>query len=89
MQPLKIIILLIIIALVAVFTFQNTQVVQIMLYFWTFELSVSLLLLATLMVGVLCGMLLMLLNSMLSSRRKNAVKADHISSNGKDSLWDS
>ncbi len=89
MQPFKIIILLIVIALVAVFTFQNTQAVDVHLYFWSFSLSVSLLLLATLMIGVVCGMLLMVLNSMRLSRRKQTGTAEIISSNGKDSLWDS
>ncbi len=63
MQPFKIIVLLALIALVAVFTFQNTQAVEVQLYFWSFSLSVSLLLLATFTVGVLAGMLLMVLNS--------------------------
>jgi len=89
MQPFKIILLLIIVALVAVFTFQNTQAVDVQLYFWSFSLSVSLLLLATLMIGVLCGMLLMALHSMRRARRKQTGTAETISSNGKDSLWDS
>lgn len=88
MQPVKITALLILIALVAVFTFQNTQAVEVKLYFWSFTLSISLLLLATLMVGLLCGMLLMVLNSM-RTRRKQTAGTETISPKGKDSLWDS
>jgi len=89
MQPFKIIVLLILIALVAIFTFQNTQAVDVHLYFWSFSLSVSLLLLATLIVGLLSGMLLMVLNSMRRVRRKQTAGTENISSNGKDSLWNS
>ena len=89
MQPFKIIVLLVLIALVAVFTFQNTQAVEVQLYFWSFSLSVSLLLLATLTIGVLTGMLLMVLNSMMRTRRKQTAGTENISSKGKDSLWDS
>ena len=89
MQPFKIIVLLILIALVAVFTFQNTQAVEVQLYFWSFSLSVSLLLLATFTVGVLAGMLLMLINSILRTRQKKTAGIETISSKRKDSLWDS
>jgi len=89
MQPVKITALLILIALVAVFTFQNTQAVEVRLYFWSFTLSISLLLLATLMVGLLCGMLLMVLNSMMRTRRKQTAGTDNTLSDRKDSLWDS
>ena len=89
MQPFKIIVLLVLIALVAIFTFQNTQAVEVQLYFWNFSLSVSLLLLATFTVGVLTGMLLMLANSILRTRQKKTAGTENISSKGKDSLWDS
>jgi len=89
MQPFKIIVLLVLIALVAVFTFQNTQAVEVQLYFWSFSLSISLLLITTFTVGVLAGMLLMLINSILRTRQKKTSGAKNILSNRKDSLWDS
>lgn len=89
MQPFKIVILLIIIGLVAVFTFQNTQAVEVTLFFWSYELSVSLLLLATLILGVLLGMILMFVYSVKRSRSKNVPRAETLSPTEKDSLWDS
>ncbi len=85
MQPFKIIVLLALLALVAVFTFQNTQSVDVTLYFWSFALSVSLLLLATFSIGVLCGMLLMFLHSVIKNRRKEAAESTNLTYSGKDS----
>ncbi len=85
MQPFKIIVLLALVALVAVFTFQNTQSVDVTLYFWSFKLSVSLLLLATFSIGVLCGMLLMFLHSVIKNRRKESNAPATLTYNGKDS----
>jgi uncharacterized integral membrane protein len=85
MQPFKIIVLLALIALVAVFTFQNTQSVDVTLYFWSFALSVSLLLLATFSIGVLCGMLLMFLHTVIKTRRKEAAESTNLTYPGKDS----
>ena len=85
MQPFKIIVLLALLALVAVFTFQNTQSVDVTLYFWSFALSVSLLLLATFSIGVLCGMLLMFLHSVIKNRRKEATESTNLTYPGKDS----
>jgi len=85
MQPFKIIVLLALIALVAVFTFQNTQSVDVTLYFWSFTLSVSLLLLATFSIGVLCGMLLMFMHSVIKTRRKETAAAANLTYHGKDS----
>ena len=85
MQPFKIISLLVLIALVAIFTFQNTQAVEVTLYFWSFELSASLLLLATFIVGVLCGTLLTVIYSILKNRRKKEVAPATPPYHGKDS----
>ena len=85
MQPFKIIVLLALVALVAVFTFQNTQAVDVTLYFWSFKLSVSLLLLATFSIGVLCGMLLMFLHSVIKNRRKESNAPANLTYHGKDS----
>ena len=84
MQPFKIIVLLVLIALVAVFTFQNTQAVEVTLYFWSFSLSVSLLLLATFTIGVLCGMLLTVVHSIIKKRRTEKTVPKTITYNGKD-----
>jgi len=85
MQPFKIIVLLALIALVAVFTFQNTQAVEVTLYFTSFKMSVSLLLLATFSIGVLCGMLLMFLHSVIKTRRKETTETTNLTYPGKDS----
>jgi len=85
MQPLKIIALLAIIALAAVFTFQNTQAVDVKLYFWSFSLSISLLLLATFTIGVLGGTLLTFVHSFLKNRRKKTTENTNLTYHGKDS----
>ncbi len=85
MQPFKIISLLVIIALVAVFTFQNTQAVDVTLYFWSFSLSISLLLLSTFTIGVLGGMLLTVVHSIIKNRRKEKTAPETLTYNGKDS----
>jgi len=85
MQPFKIIVLLALIALVAVFTFQNTQAVDVKLYFWSFSLSISLLLLATFTIGVLGGMLLTIIYMVLKNRRKKETAPANLAYHGKDS----
>lgn len=54
MSP-KLIAGLVIIALVAIFIVQNTQMVEVKLYFWPIEMSRSLLLLGTLIIGFILG----------------------------------
>lgn len=85
MQPFKIISSLAIIALVAVFTFQNTQSVDVKLYFWSFSLSISLLLLATFTIGILGGMLLTVVHSIIKKRRAKKAAPENLTYNGKDS----
>lgn len=67
MQPAKTIAVLVVLGLVAVFTFQNTEPVKVTLFFWSVSMSVSLMLLATLFLGIVVGMLL----SVVGRRRKN------------------
>lgn len=64
MHPAKIIIILILLVIVAIFTFQNTGVVPIKFLFWKAEMSSSLLFLGTLFSGIIIGMVLSLLNIM-------------------------
>ena len=56
MQTAKIIALLVLVGLVAVFTFHNTAVVEVTIFFWTISMSVSLLLLGVLFLGILIGL---------------------------------
>jgi len=63
MHNLKIICLLVILALVAVFTFQNTASVEITFLFWSRSMSVSLMLLAALFSGIIIGLILAFINS--------------------------
>lgn len=62
MQPAKTIAVLVALGLVAVFTFQNTEPVNVTLFFWSISMSVSLMLLATLFLGIIIGMLLSIVN---------------------------
>ncbi len=67
MQTFKIVALLVLLGLVAVFTFQNTEVIEVTLLAWSVSMSVSLMLLATLFTGILLGLFVSLLNV----RKKN------------------
>ena len=67
MQPYKIIAFLVLLGVVAVFTFQNTGVVEIKFILWSTSMSVSLMLLASLFSGIVIGMILCLFNV----RKKN------------------
>ena len=66
MHNLKIILILFLLVIVAVFTFQNTAVVEIKFLFWSAAMSTSLMLLTVLFSGIIIGMLL----SFLNARRK-------------------
>ncbi|MEI6126738.1 MAG: lipopolysaccharide assembly protein LapA domain-containing protein [Pseudomonadota bacterium] len=63
MHSVKIICLLILFALVAVFTFQNTNVAEIKFLLWSASLSISLMLLSALFAGIIIGLLLSFLNT--------------------------
>ena len=66
MRIIKIFALLVVMGCVAVFTFQNTAVVDVRFLFWTLSMSVSLMLLATLFTGIIIGLIL----SLFTSRRQ-------------------
>lgn len=70
MHNVKIILILVLLAVVAVFTFQNTAVVEIKFLFWSASMSASLMLLTALFSGVIIGLLLSLLNA--RRKAKNA-----------------
>ncbi len=77
MHPAKIIIILVLLIIVAIFTFQNTGVVNIKFLFWELEMSRSLMFLGTLFSGIIIGMILSLLN--IVARKKNQKKIDTVS----------
>jgi uncharacterized integral membrane protein len=73
MHTLKIIIIIVLLAFVALFTFQNTAVAEVRFLVWTVSLSVSLMLLASLFSGILLGLLLSYTHNWRKNRRlKNA-----------------
>jgi len=73
MNTFKIICLLLLLALVAFFTFQNTAVAEVRLLFWTVSMSVSLMLLTALFSGIVIGLFLAYLNSWRKNRREKTV----------------
>ncbi len=74
MHSIKIIGILFLLALVALFTFQNTAVADVRFFMWTKSMSVSLMLLSALFSGIVIGLFLSYLNSWKKNRRgKNAV----------------
>ncbi len=58
MYTVKIILIVLLLALVSLFTFQNTAVAEVRIFTWTASLSVSLMLLAALFSGIFIGMIL-------------------------------
>jgi len=62
MQTYKIFMLLALLAMIALFTFQNMASVEVRFLFWSAVMPSGLLLLAALMVGVVLGVLLSFLN---------------------------
>jgi len=68
MTSLKIISILALPALVAVFIYQNTAVMQLTFLFWHVSMSMSLIVLAAFFAGFIAGILLLLL----SSRKKGS-----------------
>jgi len=79
MQTFKIVLFLVLLGLVAVFTFQNTGPVEVRLFFWSFSMSTSLLLLATLFVGIITGMSISFFNTRLKNKK---VKKDTVTTAG-------
>ena len=76
MQTAKLIILLILLALVAVFTFQNTAPLALTFLFWSTELSASLLLLACMFAGILIGYALAVINRSIARRKRAAAQQE-------------
>ena len=70
MPTLKFISILILLAFVAVFTFQNTEAVEVNFLFWSISMSISLMLLTALFLGIIVGLSV----SFLNVRRKNKRK---------------
>ena len=71
MQTFKVIALLTLLALVAVFTFQNTEIVNVNFLFWSVSMSSSLMLLAVLFLGIVMGWFLSFFNVKKKNRKKN------------------
>ena len=69
MHSAKIILIMLLLALVALFTFQNTAVAEVRFFFWTVSLSVSLMLLAALFFGVFIGLFLSYTHTWRKNRR--------------------
>ena len=70
MNSFKIICILILLALVALFTFQNTAVAEVRFLMWTVSMSVSLMLLSSLFSGIVIGLFLSYLNTWRKNRRE-------------------
>jgi uncharacterized integral membrane protein len=78
MQTYKVVIILVLLALVALFTFQNLTVVEIKFLFWSIPMPSAFLLLATLIVGILLGMLLSFLNFRRKAARVSSDTEQHV-----------
>jgi uncharacterized integral membrane protein len=74
MQNAKLIGILILLALVAVFTFQNTEVINVNFLFWSVSVSSSLVMLASLFSGIIVGLFFSYLNI---KKKAKKVKADN------------
>ena len=74
MQTAKLIILIVLLTLVAVFTFQNTAPLSLTFLFWSTQLSASLLLLACLFAGIFIGYALALINRGIARRKRAAAQ---------------
>ena len=74
MQNAKLIGILILLALVAVFTFQNTEVINVNFLFWSVSVSSSLVMLASLFSCIIIGLFFSYLNI---KKKAKKVKADN------------
>ncbi len=72
MQNAKLIGILILLALVAVFTFQNTAAVDVNFLFWSVSISSSLVLLAALFSGIIMGLFVSYFNARIKKRKNKA-----------------
>ena len=69
MRTFKIVCIVVLLALVAIFTYQNTAVMQINFLFWSVSMSACLMILTVLFSGIIVGLLLSLLNTRRKSRK--------------------
>ena len=69
MRTFKIVCIVLLLALVAVFTYQNTAVMQLNFLFWSVSMSACLMILTVLFSGIIVGLLLSLLNTRRKSRK--------------------
>lgn len=67
----KISCIVVLLALAAVVTYQNTAVMQINFLFWSVSMSACLMLLTALFSGIIIGLLLSFLNARRKARRKS------------------
>ncbi len=72
MHTAKIILLLVVAGCIAVFTFQNTTVIEVTFLIWSLSMSVSLMLLAALFSGIIFGMILSFINHRRKHRKPDA-----------------
>ena len=77
MRTFKIICIVVLLALAAVFTYQNTAVMQLNFLFWSVSMSACLMLLIIMFSGIIVGLLLSLLNT---RRKSKKVKEGYIKS---------
>jgi len=75
MHTFKIICIVVLLALAAVFTYQNTVVMQLKFLFWSISMSACLMLLTALLLGIIIGRLLSFLNV---QRKIRKVSTDNI-----------
>ena len=71
MRTFKIICIVVLLALAAVFTYQNTAVMQLNFLFWSVSMSACLMLLITQFWGLIMGLLLPFLNVRRKVRKKS------------------
>lgn len=69
MRAFKISCIVVLLALAAVFTCQNTAVMPLKFLFWSVSMSACLMLLVVLFTGIIIGLLLSLLNTRRKSRK--------------------
>ena len=69
MRTFKISCIVVLLALAAVFIYQNTAVMQLKLLFWSVSMSTCLMLLIVLFTGIIIGLLLSLLNTRRKGRK--------------------
>ena len=69
MRTFKIVCIVVLLVLSAVFTYQNTAVTQINFLFWSVSMSACLMILTVLFSGIIVGLLLSLLNTRRKSRK--------------------